>query len=148
MVEVRTRDRELARELTQDVLMAAIAGVRAGQLRDGEKLGAFVYGITRNCINNQLRRQRRQPVEQAIVDSDAVYDPVEAEQRRERAMLVRLAMRQVPEADRRVLRLTLVDGLKPGEIAARLGLSDEVVRARKSRALKRIADVVRRMSRI
>jgi DNA-directed RNA polymerase specialized sigma24 family protein len=34
--------------------------------------------------------------------------------------------------------LTLVDGLKPGQIAARLGLGEEVVRTRKSRAIKRL----------
>jgi DNA-directed RNA polymerase specialized sigma24 family protein len=46
-----------------------------------------------------------------------------------------------------VLLLTLVDGLKPREIARRLGLSDEVVRARKSRALKKIIEFVRDRSR-
>ena len=44
--------------------------------------------------------------------------------------------------------MTLVDGLKPGEIAAELGLTSEVVRTRKLRAIKKITDFVRNMSRI
>jgi DNA-directed RNA polymerase specialized sigma24 family protein len=34
--------------------------------------------------------------------------------------------------------MTLVDGLKPGEIAETLRLTSEVVRQRKSRALKKL----------
>jgi DNA-directed RNA polymerase specialized sigma24 family protein len=37
-----------------------------------------------------------------------------------------------------------VDDLKPGDIARRLGLSPEVVRTRKSRALKHLTEHVRR----
>jgi DNA-directed RNA polymerase specialized sigma24 family protein len=41
--------------------------------------------------------------------------------------------------DRRILAFTVVDGLKPAQVAQELGVSAEVVRARKSRALKRLA---------
>jgi hypothetical protein len=37
--------------------------------------------------------------------------------------------------------------LKPGEIAARMGLAPEVVRTRKSRALKRILTALQRLTR-
>jgi RNA polymerase sigma factor (sigma-70 family) len=40
--------------------------------------------------------------------------------------------------DRAILSMTLVDGLKPGEIAETLRLTSEVVRQRKSRALKKL----------
>ena len=39
---VRTHDRETARELVQDVLMAVISALRKGQLQDADKLAAFV----------------------------------------------------------------------------------------------------------
>jgi DNA-directed RNA polymerase specialized sigma24 family protein len=41
-----------------------------------------------------------------------------------------------------VLTLTLVEDLKPGEIAAQVGLSAEAVRMRKSRALRRVTELV------
>jgi DNA-directed RNA polymerase specialized sigma24 family protein len=56
--------------------------------------------------------------------------------------VVRRAIDQLEELDRRVLSLTLLEGLKPGEIALRIRLSPEVVRMRKSRALRRVAERV------
>src|SRR5215212_469929 len=58
MVRVRTGRRLDEQDLTQEVLMAAITGVRRGQLREVDRLGAFVAGIARNVINNRLRSAR------------------------------------------------------------------------------------------
>jgi RNA polymerase sigma-70 factor (ECF subfamily) len=52
------------------------------------------------------------------------------------------ALAGLSAADRQVLTLTLVDGLKPGEIAVQIGATAEVVRTRKSRALKRILEIL------
>jgi DNA-directed RNA polymerase specialized sigma24 family protein len=60
---------------------------------------------------------------------------------------VRGALARLNRADRGILLLTLVDGLKPAEIASRLGLTAEVVRVRKSRALKKVVDRVSAMTR-
>jgi len=144
----RTRDPEAARELTQDILMAALSGVRKGLLREGGRLAAFVYGIARNQINNHFRVLRRRPDERPVEEADAVYDPAEAIEHGERMARVRRALSLLSAGDRRILLLTLVDGLKPTDIATRLGLSSEVVRARKSRALKKIMDHVRSLSRL
>lgn len=58
---VRTRDREAARDLVQEVLMAVIGALRKGQLQNPERLPAFVHGTARNLINNQLRSARQRP---------------------------------------------------------------------------------------
>ena len=52
------------------------------------------------------------------------------------------------DSDRQILLLTLVDGMKPGEIAEQMGLTAEVVRARKSRAQKRVVAALADLSRI
>jgi DNA-directed RNA polymerase specialized sigma24 family protein len=52
------------------------------------------------------------------------------------------ALSALGPADREVLLLTLVEGLKPGEIAVKTGLSPDVVRTRKSRALRRILELI------
>ena len=59
MAVVRTRDPETARELVQDVLMAAIGALRNGKLQDADRLAGFVQGIARNLINNRLRTEGR-----------------------------------------------------------------------------------------
>jgi RNA polymerase sigma factor (sigma-70 family) len=144
----RTGNPEAARELAQDVLMAVVTALRNGDVRDAAKLTAFVYGTARNHVNNYFRTDTRRPDEEALVlDYPAApsSDPIESS---ERSALVREALRTLQSTDRKILLLTLVDGLKPGEIARRLGLSDEVVRARKSRAIKKVAVLMNKLSRI
>jgi DNA-directed RNA polymerase specialized sigma24 family protein len=64
---------------------------------------------------------------------------LEGEQRRVLAMN---AIAGLDPTDKMILQLTLVEGLKPGKIAERLGMSSDVVRQRKIRATRRVADYV------
>ena len=147
LIRTRTRDPEAARDLTQEVLLAVVLALRNGHLREAERLAAFVYGTARNVINNYLRTRSRLPREDAI---DAEHHSAERQDPfddTERAALVRQALGNLEAVDRRILLLTLVEGLKPGEIADRLGLTSEVVRTRKSRALKKAIERVKRLSR-
>jgi RNA polymerase sigma-70 factor (ECF subfamily) len=147
LVLARTRDPEVARDLTQDVMLAVVRALRGDQLRDPERLAGFVYGTARNVINNHLRVRSRSPKEDPIDAAEHVTIAVDAVDNGERIALVRRTLATLDPTDRRILLLTLVDGLKPGEIGARLGLSSEVVRARKSRALKKTIDRVKKLSR-
>jgi RNA polymerase sigma factor (sigma-70 family) len=147
LVLARTRDREAARDLTQDVMLAVVLALRNGRLREAERLAAFVYGTARNVINNYLRMRGRQPKVDPIDEGlhlATMPDPIE---HTERAALVQRALGALDSTDRKILLLTLVEGLKPGEIAVRLGLASEVVRTRKSRALKKTIERVKTLSR-
>ena len=128
-------------------MLAVVRALRGGQLREPERLAAFVYGTARNVINNYLRTRSRLPREDpldAALESGAAARPG----RRQRAHGAGAARaRFLDSTDRKILLLTLVEGLKPGEIGARLGLTSEVVRARKSRALKKTIERVKRLSR-
>jgi RNA polymerase sigma factor (sigma-70 family) len=53
-------------------------------------------------------------------------------------MLAVRALELLNGRDRQILWMSLVEGLKPGEIAARLGVSSTLVRQRKCRALRAI----------
>ena len=147
MLEIRLRDREAARDLTQDTLFAAVTALREGKLRDAERLAAFVYGVARNVANNYIRRRQGEP-NVAPLDSDMLVADAEQEMldRAQRALAAR-ALGALPGGDRELLTMTLVEGLKPGEIARRLGLGVDVVRTRKSRALKKIIAEIERLSR-
>jgi RNA polymerase sigma-70 factor (ECF subfamily) len=147
-ISMRTRDRELARDLSQEVMMAVLTALRRGQVREPERLGAFVYGTARNIVNNHLRTGRLDRSEPLAEDFAAASpDPADEFEASERQGLVRRALGKLNRADRGILLMTLVDGLKPGEIAYQLGLSAEVVRARKSRALKKVIDRLDDLSR-
>lgn len=147
VARMRTHDASLTEDLTQEVLLAVVVALRDGQLREPNRLAAFVYGTARNVINNHLRSRSRVPREDPLDDGDhptRVHDPLEDA---DRQALVRRALTSLDKTDRHILLLTLVNGLKPGDIASRLGLTPEVVRAHKSRALKKMTDRVKKLSR-
>jgi RNA polymerase sigma-70 factor (ECF subfamily) len=143
----RTRDPEAAKDLTQEILLAVLEALRAGRLEEVERLSAFVQGTARNRINTHLANLYRERERPAPPPAAAVATPDECYEENERAVVVRQALRRLDPKDRKILLFTLVDGLKPGEIAARLGISSERLRKRKSRALQRIKQAVKEMSR-
>lgn len=142
----RTRDADLARDLTQDALLALLQAARRQQIREAERLPAFVAGIARNLANSHLRRgpATREGSLDALGHEPFVVDDHD---RREQERLLTRGLAALTPDDRELLELTLVEGLKPAEIAARLGLSAEVVRTRKSRAQQRLRDALPAVSR-
>jgi len=139
MVRVRAGRRLEEDDVVQEVFVAALTSLRRGQLRDADRLGAFVAGIARNVINKRLRNTRRAAVEPLAGNAGAaVADLREEIARRERRASVRRALDDLAPEDRRILVLTVIEGLRSSQIAQRLGLTEEAVRARKSRALKRL----------
>ena len=142
----RTRDPEASRDLLQDVLVAVLMALRKGQLREPDKLPAFVLSIARNMAQAYLRDRSRESHDEFPeegIASPASSDPIEIA---EREALVRRALDRLDRTDREILLRTLIEGEKPGVIAEALGLSPEMVRQRKSRAIKRVRDLVTNLS--
>lgn len=135
---VRTRDREAARDLAQEVLIVVLKALREGQLREPDKLAAFVQGTTRNIVNNYIRTRARRP--ECDLDSVSVpsTDPVVEFESAERQRLVRRELESFSMTDQQILLLSMVDGHSLAEVARRLNLSHEAVRARKSRMVRKI----------
>jgi RNA polymerase sigma-70 factor (ECF subfamily) len=145
IANARTRDREAALDLAQDVLVAVLQALREGKLREPDKLSAFVNGVARNLINHYVvSRVRRAECE--IDDECYTADPVEELETSERKRLVRSELAALPVVDQRILLLSLVDGHSLAEVALRLNMSHEAVRARKSRAIRKIAKKYARTS--
>jgi len=142
MLRARLRQVEAVPDLTQDTLVASILALRKGQLREAERLAAFVHGVARNIVNNHLRGEHRRG--EAPLDDDLAerLPAVDGREDAERRSLVARGLAAIPPGDREVLQLTLVDGLHPREIAQRLSLSSDTVRQRKTRALRRLMAAV------
>jgi RNA polymerase sigma factor (sigma-70 family) len=146
MAMARTRDADQARDVAQEALVAILQAARKNQIREADRVVAFVCGVVRNLINNHRRRTSKHAAE-PLDDAAGSVMTAGDQQQVERKQLVTQALEALGPSDREVLLLTLVDNLKPGEIAARTGLSPEVVRTRKSRALKRILEAMEMPSR-
>lgn len=138
IASVRTRDREAARDLAQDVFVAVIKALRDGQLREPEKLAAFIQGTARNLINNYLRTRARRAECELDPAEEVGADPVVDLEAAERQRLVRRELAGFSVVDQQILLLSLVDGHSLADVAERMGLSHDAVRARKSRMVKKI----------
>jgi RNA polymerase sigma-70 factor (ECF subfamily) len=144
-VWARTSQRDFVDEVTQETMLAMVLAIRDGKVREIEHFTAFLYGIARNQLADAVRkhaRRRTDPLPEGY-DCPAPSNEQDPE-------LVESARREIETlepSDRRILWMTLIDGFKPGEIATSLGMSAELVRQRKSRALRKIVDRLRPVSR-
>lgn len=134
----RTHDREAARDLSQEVMIAVLKALREGQLREVNKLAAFIQGTARNLINNHLRKQASRAEVELAADETPGADPVEEAELAERRRLIQIELRSFNTTDQQILLLSLVDGHSLAVVAQRLNLSHDAVRARKSRMVKKI----------
>jgi RNA polymerase sigma-70 factor (ECF subfamily) len=143
MAVVRTRDPETARDVAQDVLFSVLCALREDRLHDASALAGYVYATARNRINYHFRQETHRAGENPdpLRDVD-LPDPEQSAQETERRRLAMDAISRLGKSEQEILRLTLVEGLKPGEIATRLGLKPEVVRKRKSRAVHRVRQIL------
>jgi RNA polymerase sigma factor (sigma-70 family) len=133
----RTRDRQMAEEVFQDIMVALLCTLREGRVREPEMLTAYVYGVARNQLMEHFRKRLRNRVE-SIPEGMDFAAPHARHDESERFHLAEREIAKLDHEDRRILSMTLVDGMKPGEIAITLRMTSEVVRQRKSRALKRL----------
>lgn len=148
MAAVRLRDPEAAREIAQEALLAVLMALRAGKLREPEKLPAFVSGTARNLVNNHFRVLREQPNPLELdPESPSSFNLVVETELAEQRRIVRDALARLHAQDRLILLLTLVDGMNPREIAPRLRLSPENVRTRKMRAIRQVTEELKKLSR-
>jgi len=146
LASVRLRDEQAARDVAQEVMLGVLRGVRAGRLNSHLNLEGYVLGTARNLVSNAIR-SRRSEVSPGDEMVDPGVAPLEVAELHEQVDLVRLALERFDAVDRTIVGLTLVEGLKPGEIALRLGLKPELVRKRKSRAVQRVRELVQGRSR-
>jgi RNA polymerase sigma-70 factor, ECF subfamily len=131
---------ELAEDLFQETWLAAARN--AHRLCEGSQLLPWLYTIARNKYRNAVRfhlldRRRR---EGALAEPRATPSELdlEADVRRRAAQVAR-AFASLPEAFREVLLLSVVEGMATGDVAKILGLREDAVRKRLSRARAELA---------
>jgi RNA polymerase sigma-70 factor (ECF subfamily) len=145
---VRLHGSDAAADIAQDTMLAVIEALRAGRLREPFNLPGFVLGTARNLVNNHHRKAARNPdALDDVPEPEAGGGPLAAGLDAERRALIRTALLRLHALDRRILVLTLVEGMHPREIAPIVGLEPDVVRTRKARAIRAIADDIERLTR-
>ena len=133
----RVRDREIAKDLTQDVFLKAFQGLP--HFKQDSKFYSWLYRIASNCSVDFMRKQKRQKVlmfRELPPDADdtlqmaQVYpSPSEMMENEELSRIIRKAARQLSPGQRRVFRLRHRMELSIKEIAIRLKKPEGTVKS-------------------
>lgn len=127
--------RDEADDVTQQVFVAAWQSRTSFDPDRGEVPG-WLVGITRNVARSHLRARVPDPVE-VVDDLDA--DPSAPSQDHVvDALLLASALRDLPDHQRAVLELTLLEDHTQAEVAVRLDLPLGTVKTRQRRGLQRL----------
>jgi RNA polymerase sigma-70 factor (ECF subfamily) len=130
------RSAAAADDLVQQVLLKMLEAVRAGRLRDPEKLGPFVLGTCRMTVLDLRRSTRRQ--EQLLTEfGHALVPEPQSESRFDSERLVR-CVQALKERERSVVVMTFYDERTAGETGGFLGLSEANVRVIRHRAIRQL----------
>lgn len=138
------RDDREAEDAIQQAYLNAYA-----QLRQFDNRAAFATWLTRIAVNESIARARTrgryQPRDdgadtvEAVMDTRAL-DPERLAYSREIARMLEQAVDALPDGAREVFVLRQIEGLSTAETAASLGVSEDVVKTRFSRARARLRD--------
>lgn len=130
------RDEVAAADLVQEVLVLALERLRAGRLRDPERLGSFLLGSCRLAASDLRRGEARRS---ALLERFG-RDLAPRTRDRPRLDSARLdgCLEGLPERERAVLVMTFYAERTTEEIADELSLSAGNVRVVRHRALARL----------
>lgn len=143
-VLLRVRDREVAKDVVQEAFSRTWVYLSEGKKVD--YIRAFLYRVANNLIVDGARRKKSSSLD-AMMDDDG-FEPVD-ESIRDFAdkPAAREAMQMLGGLDeiyRTAITMRYVEELSPREIAAKLGVSENVVSVRIHRGIERLSKLMNR----
>ena len=134
------RNEAAAADLMQQVMLMLIERLRAGALREPDKLASFVFGICRMVVLDLRRGQARR--ERLLETYGDVLLPVETPSLNPDSDRLAPCLESLPERERTVLLMTFYDDMPADVLARELNLSPANVRVIRHRALERLRTCV------
>jgi RNA polymerase sigma-70 factor (ECF subfamily) len=135
----RVADPHLAADLTAEVFLAAVGA--AGSYRRGRgEPRAWLFGVARNTVANELRRSARERRANRRIQGRRLLDDDDIARLQERidaeaqARELFAAVAALPEGERAVFELVALDDLSLSAAAAALGIRPVTARVRMHRA--------------
>lgn len=125
----RTRDRQVAEEVTAEVFVRAIRALPRFEWR-GVPYSSYLVRIADRLLSDRWAREGRPP---PTIDAAAEPDPFAAV---DGATAVDAALAALPVDQQAVLRLRFVEDMAVADVAAALGRSDGAVKQLQHRALR------------
>jgi len=143
------RDAHAAADLMQHVMVHTISQLRAGGLREPERVLSFVLGTCRMTVMDQRRGERRRAeLLERFADDLPTAEVAHIAPRLDEARVAD-CLERLPERERAVLVMTFYDERPSEAVGSELGLSAgnvRVIRHRGIDKLRRCVDAGRRLA--
>jgi RNA polymerase sigma-70 factor, ECF subfamily len=133
------RDAHASDDLTQQVLIATLGALRAGRLREPEKLASFVLGTCRMMVLDLRRgaQRKKRLLEQFAV---GLLPPVQSSMPHLDHEQLTRCVQNLKERERTVIVMTFYDERAGADVASFLGVSEANVRVIRHRAIHRLRE--------
>jgi RNA polymerase sigma-70 factor (ECF subfamily) len=137
------RDEAAADDLTQMVLMTTIEALRAGRLREPEKLAPFVLGTCRMTVLDLRRGAQRKERILTRFGADLVKPPAMPTPDLDHDQLAR-CVQNLRERERTVVVMSFFDEQTGADVAGFLGVSESNLRVIRHRAIHELRKCMER----
>jgi RNA polymerase sigma-70 factor (ECF subfamily) len=135
------RDDDEAHDLMQQVMVMAIEKLRAGELREPERIVSFVFGACRMVVLEMRRGERRREALLEQFGADLEIADISIPPRLDEARVAR-CLEKLPERERTVMVMSFYDDEPAERVGAMLGVSEGNVRVIRHRAMQKLRDCV------
>ena len=128
----------------EDILQEVFAKIHSNlpNLKDQEKITAWVHQITRNTIINYYRRQGRAGIQTSEMPEDLPEEVPVDDAVEDIASCLKHMIDDLPEKYRQAITLTEYDGLSQREISEQLGMSLSGAKSRVQRSRGKLKDML------
>lgn len=133
------RDEHASEDLTQQVLITTLEALRAGRLREPEKLASFALGTCRLTLLG-LRRDAQRKERLLQYFGAELLAPVQPPMPRLDHELLSRCVQNLRERERSVVVLTFYDEQTGADVASFLGVSEANVRVIRHRAIHQLRE--------
>jgi len=137
----RLQSKEEAEELTQEVFQKVFQQVKKGNVEE-EKIRAYIFAAIRNTIYDTWRQRGRSP---KVVELNQITEksaPVSENHMVEENMVLREALKKLPEVYQKVLVWRIVEGYPLNEVAERLGKPVGTIKSLQFRGVKKLKEIL------
>jgi RNA polymerase sigma-70 factor, ECF subfamily len=131
------RDEHAADDLVQQVLIIALEALRAGRLRDPDKLASFVLGTCRMTVLDLRRNTQRKERLLEQFGGDILAPPQASTPSLDKEAL-RGCVQRLRERERAVVVMSFYDDETGADVARFLGVSEANVRVIRHRAIHQL----------
>ncbi len=131
-----------AEDVAIETFTAAAKGIK--KFRGESRLATWLYRICLNRIARQKRKSARNPEILPLDNCPEDSATQEPEKTPDQILILRQALADLPARDRTILILRYLEDLRPGEIAAILGIKPSAVSMRLRRAEARLRQAYER----